>query len=170
MISNGSVAPAPVLRTWLMISAESQGENYGGVGSGNWYRLDKKTTTGECHSIDVRSLHREGLLRPWRWLSLPWSRAGRETGSIRGAVTGNEKPEQVILTYRHRSGPSGEWEDVRETVPLTWTACNFGGQRPWFICPGTGCGRRVAILYGRGSTSCAATATIWSTRASGRTA
>jgi hypothetical protein len=36
----------------------------GGVGSGNWYRLDKKTTTGECHSVDVRYLHREGLLKP----------------------------------------------------------------------------------------------------------
>ena len=31
----------------------------GGVGSGNWYRFDKKTTTGECQSIDVRHLHRE---------------------------------------------------------------------------------------------------------------
>jgi hypothetical protein len=33
---------------------------------------------------------------------------------------------------------------------LTWTACNFGGERPWFICPGAGCGRRVAVLYGPG--------------------
>jgi hypothetical protein len=56
----------------------------------------------------------------------------------------------VILTYRHRSGPGGEWEDVREPVILTWTACNFGGERPWFICPGAGWGRRVAVLYGPG--------------------
>jgi hypothetical protein len=35
-------------------------------------------------------------------------------------------------------------------VPLTWTACNFGGERPWFVCPGAGCGRRVAVLYGPG--------------------
>ncbi len=33
----------------------------GGVGSGNWYRFDKKATTAECHSVDVRYLHREGL-------------------------------------------------------------------------------------------------------------
>jgi hypothetical protein len=122
----------------------------GGEGSGNWCRFDKKTTTGECHSIDVRYLHREGLLKPGRWFSLRWSRAGRETTSIRGAVIGDEKPERVILTYRHRSVPSGEWEDVREPVPLTWTACNFGGERPWFICPGAGCGRRVAVFYGPG--------------------
>ena len=33
---------------------------------------------------------------------------------------------------------------------LAWTPCNFGGERPWFVCPGEGCGRRVAILYGPG--------------------
>jgi hypothetical protein len=45
----------------------------GSEGSGNWYRFDKKTTTGECHSLDVRYLHREGLLTPGRWYSLRWS-------------------------------------------------------------------------------------------------
>jgi hypothetical protein len=35
-------------------------------------------------------------------------------------------------------------------VPLSWTACNLGGQRPWFFCPGAGCGRRVVILYAPG--------------------
>ena len=69
---------------------------------------------------------------------------------MRAAVLGDGKPERVILTYRHRSGPSGKWKGVREPVALTWTACNFGGERPWFICPGAGCGRRVAVLYGPG--------------------
>jgi hypothetical protein len=122
----------------------------GGQGSGNWYRFDKKTTTGECQSVDVRHLHREGLLKSGHWFTLRWSRADRETGSIRGAVIGDEKPEQVILTYRNRSGPSGEWEDVKEPALLAWTACNFGGERAWFICPGAGCRRRVAVLYGPG--------------------
>jgi hypothetical protein len=122
----------------------------GGVGSGNWYRFDKKTTADECQSVDVRYLHREGLLTPGHWFSLRWSRANRETGSIRCTVMGNEKAERVILTYRHRSGPSGEWKEVREPVELAWTACNFGRERPWFICPGSGCGRRVALLYGPG--------------------
>ncbi len=122
----------------------------GGVGSGNWYRFDKKTTTGECHSIDVRYLHRGGLLKPGRWFSLRWARAGREMGSIRGVVDSSRLPESVTLLYRHRSRLGGEWEDVQETVALSWTACNFGGERPWFICSGAGCGRRVAVLYGLG--------------------
>jgi hypothetical protein len=122
----------------------------GGVGSGNWHRFDKKTTTDECHSVDVRYLYREGLLESGRWFSLRWSQAGKETGSIRGIVEGNDRPERVLLLYRHRGGPGDEWEDVQEPVSLEWTACNFGGDRPWFACPGAGCGRRVAILYGPG--------------------
>lgn len=61
----------------------------GGVGSGNWYRFDKKTTTDECHGVDVRYLYRHDLLKPGGRFSLRWSRAGRETGSIRGMVEGN---------------------------------------------------------------------------------
>jgi hypothetical protein len=122
----------------------------GGAGSGSWYRFDKKSTTNECHSLDVRYLHRNGLLKPGHSFSLRWSRAGRETGSIQGVVEGDKRPEQVTLLYHHRRGLGGEWEDVREPVELAWTACNFGGERPWFICPGAGCGRRVAILYGPG--------------------
>ncbi len=122
----------------------------GGTGSGNWYRFDKKTTTSECHSVDVRYLQRENLLRSGHTFSLRWSRAGRETGSIGGIVEGTETPERVILVYRHRSGAGGEWEDVREPVLLAWTTCHFGGGRPWFVCPGAGCGRRVAVLYGPG--------------------
>jgi hypothetical protein len=134
-----------------MILARRYGKDLmGGVGSGNWYRFDKKTTTDECHSVDVRYLHRESLLKQGHWFTLRWSRAGRETGSIRGAVEGSDKPKQVLFFYRHRSGVGNEWEDVQEPVSLDWTACNFGGERPWFICPGIGCGRRVAILYGPG--------------------
>ena len=62
----------------------------------------------------------------------------------------HDGPERLVLLFRHRSGPGSEWEDVKETVPLEWTPCNFGGVRPWFICPGVGCGRRVAVLYGPG--------------------
>ena len=118
----------------------------GGLGPGNRYRFDKRTTTEECHSLDVRKLHREGLLNGANRFSWSWSRAGKESASIRGFFYGNH----VTLSYRHRSGMTGEWEDVKELIALEWTACNFGGERPWFLCPGAGCGRRVAILYGPG--------------------
>jgi hypothetical protein len=118
----------------------------GGVGSGSWPRLNKKTTTDECRSVDVRYLYKNDLLKHDHWFSLCWSRAGRETGSISGVVY----RDRVILSYRHRVGIGGGWEDVEEPVPLEWTPCNFGGERPWFVCPGVACGRRVAVLYGAG--------------------
>ncbi len=121
----------------------------GGVGSGGWYRFDKKTTTEECQSIDVRYLHRNGLLQPGHSFSLRWSQAGKQIGSIGGVA--HDDDDRVTFFYRHRSGGSGgDWEDVRETVALEWTACDFGGERPWFVCPGADCGRRVAVLYGPG--------------------
>ena len=122
----------------------------GSMGSGNWYRFDKKTTTEECHDVDVRYLHREDLLKPGHRFSLRWSRAGRETGSVGGVVSGEGRPERITLLYRHRCAPGAEWENVQEPVSLEWTGCNFGGERPWFVCPGARCGRRVAVLYGPG--------------------
>jgi hypothetical protein len=118
----------------------------GGLGSGNRYRFSKKTTTEECHSLDIRDLYRKGLLKPGTCFRSSWSRAGKGVASIRGFVY----QDQVVLSYRHRSGLGGEWEDVKEPVPLEWTVCNFGGERPWFVCPGVACGRRVAVLYGPG--------------------
>ena len=50
-----------------------------------------------------------------------------------------------------RDGLIGPGQELAEGVArLAWTPCNFGGERPWFVCPGEGCGRRVAILYGPG--------------------
>src|SRR5918997_955823 len=118
----------------------------GGLGAGNRYRFDEKTTTDECHSLDVRDLYRDGLLKPGSWFSSRWLRGDSETGSVSGFTY----RDRVLLSYRHRSGLDAEWEDVEEPVPLKWMTCNFGGERPWFVCPGVTCGRRVAVLYGPG--------------------
>jgi hypothetical protein len=41
-----------------------------------------------------------------------------------------------------------EPEQINYQVPVVWTPCNFGGERPWFVCPGSRCGgRRVTKLY-----------------------
>lgn len=127
----------------------------GGIGSGNTYQ-SKKRTTDECHDVDIRSLHRKGHLKPGHRFSLSWSRGEKETGSIGGVVHGDRernRPFQVVLIYRHCAHGEG-WENTREPIEITWTACNLGGERPWFLCPGVvngvTCGRRVAVLYGPG--------------------
>ena len=59
----------------------------GGLGSGNRCRFDKKTTTDKCHSLDVRDLHRGGLLQSGNWFRCSWSQAGKEAASIRGSAS-----------------------------------------------------------------------------------
>jgi hypothetical protein len=41
---------------------------------------------------------------------------------------------------------------VLETIMLDFTACYFGGDRAWFLCPA--CGRRCAVLWGKGRFLC----------------
>ena len=115
----------------------------GGPGSGTWYRWDKKTTTEEVHRVDIRYLRRQRFLRPGVGGSLTWSRGGEQTGWIRFKV----EQDAVVFLYRHCAYGT-EWRSVEERVWFDRTACHFGGERLWFLCPH--CGRRVAVLYGAG--------------------
>ena len=36
-------------------------------------------------------------------------------------------------------------------VSIARTACNYGGTRPWFVCPVSHCRRRAAVLYCTGA-------------------
>ena len=56
----------------------------------------------------------------------------------------------MLLRYKATNG--GERKSYDYAVGLSWTGCNYGGRRPWFLCPC--CGRRVAILYGGAMFAC----------------
>lgn len=114
----------------------------GGRGSGRQSGLGLMVDkTNEFHSIDLAWLRRQKLLNVGRWTSLSWSRAGRQTGSIRFEHHGHF----VRLIYRYRRH-GGEWQDVNEIVRLVETTTRFGGRRQWFECPSCGC--RCRVLYG----------------------
>ena len=117
----------------------------GGSGSGSWCRWDRKTTTGESKDIDIRVLHRSGGLSPGFRRVYSWSCDGEPAGSI-GFRAENDR---IVLDYRYREN-DGDWEEIEFPVQLSYTSCNYGGNRPWFICPIIGCGRRVAVLYNVG--------------------
>jgi len=121
----------------------------GGIGSGRYWYLGAKDTTADYRSIDVRRWRRDGLLDHYQSFGWQWSRDGEVAASINVRT----EPDRVILSYRHRSGGE-DWKDESYPVYLDWTSCNLGGQRPWFLCPAQGCGRRVAILYGGGIFAC----------------
>ena len=121
----------------------------GGYGSGRRWYCGANATTSDFGSIDVRRWQREGMLTPGRNFNWQWSRNGERVGSIH-VITENGR---IVLDYRHRNG-GGEWKEEKYPVLLTWTPCHLGGERPWFICPARGCGRRVAKLYGGGIFAC----------------
>jgi hypothetical protein len=109
-----------------------------------------RTTCESCISIDVRRWHREGKLDPGLSFSFSWTYGGEPAGRI----SVRTEADAVVLMYRARSWRDIEWKSIPQRVPITWTACHLGGQRPWFVCPGFSdgqyCGRRVALLYGNG--------------------
>ncbi|AAZ98632.1 hypothetical protein Tbd_2679 [Thiobacillus denitrificans ATCC 25259] len=90
----------------------------------------------------MRHLQRKNLLRPGLFFSLDWKR-NRQT--LASSVVRVEA-DQLVMSYRHQN-VAGEWQDRECPVRLDWTACNYGGQRTWMICPASGCGRRVGVLY-----------------------
>src|SRR5215831_5615350 len=106
-----------------------------------------RPTCESCISIDVRRWHREGRLDAGLSFSCSWTRGGEPSGSINVRT----ETDVVVLTYRARSWGEAEYKSVEQRVPITWTACHLGGQRPWFVCSiysgGRHCGRRVALLY-----------------------
>ncbi|WP_323765884.1 hypothetical protein [Marinovum sp.] len=121
----------------------------GGIGSGRRWHFSAKDTTAGFRSVDVRRWAREGFLQPGNRFGWQWTADGEKVGSIRVAI----ENASLRLIYRTRSH-SEDWQDMDYPVRLSRTPCNFGGERVWFHCPGRGCGRRVAILYGGSVFAC----------------
>ena len=115
----------------------------GGYGSG---RRGGRETTDDYRRLDVRELHRAGVLVPgwrggWRWM---------RRGETRAEI--NIEVHELAMMLRYTATNGGERKDYSYAVGLSWTGCNYGGRRPWFLCPC--CGRRVAILYGGAMFAC----------------
>ena len=112
----------------------------GGVGSGTWYRWDRREHLDDHINIDVQRWKRDGFLHPGNRFDWQWTVNDEVSDSIRIRV----EQDRVVLVYRQRAY-GGDWQDFEEPVYLVHTDCNFGGQRVWFQCPS--CGRRAAKLY-----------------------
>ena len=119
----------------------------GGFGSGRGQ--GGKDTTSDMRPLDIRRLHRAGLLTPGRAFGWHWTVNGEEVASIQMQT----EVDRVMLDYRNRSN-GGEWRPMEYPVYLEWTGLNLGGRRAWFLCPAQGCGRRVAVLYGGSIFAC----------------
>lgn len=115
----------------------------GGIGSGRHWHYGARDTTGDLRAIDIRRWKRDGLLKPPNAFRWQWSRHGDVVAVINVGIA----PNRIVLDYRYQRGDE-PWQPVNYSIYLNWTECHLGGERPWFLCPVEGCGRRVAILYG----------------------
>jgi hypothetical protein len=106
-----------------------------------------RTTCESCLAIDVRRWHREGRLRAGQDFASLWMRGAE----LSGGINVRTECDTVVLSYQSRSWGASERKSIEQRVPITWTACHFGGQRPWWVCSvysnARYCGRRAAVLY-----------------------
>jgi len=105
------------------------------MSKGAWQRHDARRTVESVLDLDIRELHRAGLI-PGKTLEVTWSR-GWSASSV--AVSLIDFDNARIISRSPNGRP------FSEPVALERTACNYGGARPWWLCPD--CGRRCALLY-----------------------
>lgn len=114
-----------------------------GAGRPGW-----KCCVGSRLRLDVRALARSKVLERGSRFTWAWRTNGEVTSSMGGRV--NDDTE-LLLDYAVNGVP------VAARIQLTKTACNYGGERVWFLCPR--CSRRKAVLYmsgGRWTCACCA--------------
>jgi hypothetical protein len=95
----------------------------------------------DCRSIIVNSWSKEGLLAAGNYCRWTWK---DHQGAVKASMGVWTLDDGLELTYT--INPRSEYaENICYRVPVVFTKCNYGGRRPWFICPR--CSRRVGKLY-----------------------
>ena len=95
--------------------------------------------------IDIRWMKRQGMLGARYCGVLSWHRGNEPTGEIRYQAFFN----RLELSFRYQSGKGEDWTSVTQTLEIERTPCNYGGERPWLVCPN--CRHRFAILCADGA-------------------
>lgn len=127
----------------------------GGPGSGR-DPYAYTATVGECRTLDVNKLkgytRQPGTRFRWVWWPVDGSKDD-PSASITIHVEGDpwERAEAFRLKFTVTDHWTGEERDHDYRVPLEYTPCHLGGDRPWFRCPGVvndkPCRRRCAKLH-----------------------
>src|SRR5271165_3257300 len=105
----------------------------GGFGSG---RPWGKRSTFDYAQLDVRRLQRQGVLVPGRSSTLRWNEENGEGASINVYAEAG----RLLLSWTHFESAAPDWKNGKYAIPIVRTPCNYGGARPWFLCPARRCG------------------------------
>jgi hypothetical protein len=122
----------------------------GGYGSTRWRWRSTRATTDQFLALDIRLLARHGFFTADHGDvvrgTISWTALGEERGQI-GIEYAGATPQSITLHYRvHGSGE--QTPDVTASIAVGRTACHFGGERVWFICPR--CAMRRAMFHAVG--------------------
>lgn len=116
-----------------------------GAGGSRWgagrpgYRIKAE----DASPLDIRLLRAKratGDAHPFVW---EWWMGSRSRGNVGVMLSLNE----MQLIYRTRNNSADEGTQRTQSVSISRTRCNFGGEREWFECPC--CPRRCAVIYFR---------------------
>jgi len=119
----------------------------GGVGSGQYWRMGKKTTLDDCTNVlSIQDMVNKGVIPAqgysqgsWHWLD---SYTGERCSSLDFEVN-TTNPHFATMRLKYTIKNMGE--RVNYLIDLERTRPHFGGWRWWFICPYKG--KRVTKLY-----------------------
>lgn len=120
----------------------------GGIFSGRKPAKSTKPFPEHFVALNIRELQKHDGLDPGEAYNLHKYKRGDKCG-VFSVVVYEDYLELRYLARNHQ-----QTRFPTQIINLTRTPCNFGGYRPWFLCPGDQCGRRVAILYGPHSMLC----------------
>lgn len=100
------------------------------------------------YSIDVNALWREKLIELNE----------NHQGNITCRIHGDDDRRFEVRSFLGQTVEISYWrwtlgERKTITIPLAWTACTYGNQRPWFICPRCK-GRKGKLYFRNGEFNC----------------
>jgi hypothetical protein len=115
----------------------------GGYFSTRWGSERTRQHTDPLLFLNIAYLRKIGALEPGAWKLVSWTRRGEPAGDITTRMS--KDGWSITLDYRIRTTGEDAWRPIREEIFLEHTPCNYGGERPWFSCPG--CRKRRGVLY-----------------------
>jgi hypothetical protein len=100
----------------------------GGLGSGAWKKFGRRGTVDSCPALDVKALSAMGCLRPGGSGTYPSAGGGGVIASLRFRCEAG----RLYLSYATQAGDG----ERTESIPIVRVPCQYGGTRPYFVCPG----------------------------------
>jgi len=120
----------------------------GGIFSGRKPSKTAKPFPEQFVTLDIRKLQKINGLEPGEAYDLNKHKLGVKFGIFSIVVY------EGCLELQYTACSHEVNQRSPQVINIVRTPCHFGGTRPWFLCPGDQCGRRVAILYGPNSMLC----------------